>query len=53
MANFNHDLCQFIGRKTYSRILYNKKYEVKVIIDSVVYNKEMRGQMPGFYYLVL
>ncbi len=31
----------------------NKEYEVKVIIDSVVYGKEVNNQISGFYYLVL
>ncbi len=32
----------------------NKKYEVKIIIDSAIYSKEMtNGQMLGLYYLIL
>ncbi len=31
----------------------NKKNEVKVIIDSVVYGQQANNQMPGLYYLVL
>ena len=33
----------------------NKKYKVKAIIDSVVYNQQINNsnQMPGFYYLIL
>ncbi len=31
----------------------NKKYEVKAIIDSVVYSQQNNNQMPGLYYLVL
>ena len=30
----------------------NKKYEVKVIIDSAVYTKEAERYLPGLYYLV-
>ncbi len=33
----------------------NKEYEVKTIIDSIVYGQQENGsdQIPGFYYLVL
>lgn len=31
----------------------NKQYEVKVIIDSVIYGKKANNQIPGFYYLVM
>lgn len=31
----------------------NKKYKVEAIIDSAVYRKEVKNQMPGYYYLVL
>ncbi len=32
----------------------DKKYEVKAIIDSTVYDQQVNSnQMPGFYYLVL
>ena len=32
----------------------NKKYEIKVIIDSMMFNQQANNnQMPGFYYLVL
>ncbi len=31
----------------------NKEYEVKAIIDSVVYDQQANDKMPGFYYLVL
>ena len=36
-------------------VIGNKEYEVKAIIDSVVYGQQINGsdQMPGFYYLVL
>ncbi len=30
----------------------NKKYKVKAIIDSAVYNQQANDQMPGLYYLV-
>ncbi len=30
----------------------NKKYEVKAIIDSAVYNQQTNNQMPGLYYLI-
>ena len=31
----------------------NKEYEVNGIWDSVVYARELAGQLPGLYYLVL
>lgn len=31
----------------------NKKYEVKIIIDSAVYDKKANNQLPGLYYLIL
>ena len=31
----------------------NKEYEVKTIINSVIYGKEANNQMLSFYYLVL
>ncbi len=31
----------------------NKKYEIKAIINSMVYGKEAYNQMPGLYYFVL
>ena len=31
----------------------NKEYEVNGIEDSAVYAKELAGQLPGLYYLVL
>ncbi len=31
----------------------NKKYQVKSIIDSVVYNKEANNKMLDLYYLIL
>ncbi len=31
----------------------NKKYEVKAIIDSAVYDQQTNNQMPDLYYLVL
>ena len=33
----------------------NKEYEVKAIIDSVMYGQQanINNQMPGFYYFVL
>ena len=31
----------------------DKEYEVKVIIDSVIYKKETKDQIPAFYYLIL
>ncbi len=31
----------------------SKEYEVKVIINSTVYGKEINNQLPGLYYLVL
>ncbi len=31
----------------------NKKYEVKVIINSAIYGKETNNQISGLYYLVL
>ena len=30
----------------------NKKYKVEVIIDSIVYTKEIEGHLPSLYYLV-
>ncbi len=30
----------------------NKEYEVKAIIDSVVYGQQANNQMSGLYYLV-
>ncbi len=30
----------------------NKEYEVKAIIDSMVYGQQANDQMPGLYYLV-
>ena len=31
----------------------NKEYEVKAIIDSVVYGQQANNQMPGLYYFIL
>ena len=31
----------------------NKKFEIKIIIDSTVYNLKANNQMSGFYYLFL
>ncbi len=31
----------------------NKEYEVKTIIDSMVYSQQANNKIPGFYYLVL
>ena len=31
----------------------NKKYKIKSIIDSTIYNKKVKNQLPSFYYLVL
>ncbi len=31
----------------------NKEYEIKAIIDYLVYSKETNGQMPGLYYFIL
>ncbi len=31
----------------------NKKYKLKSVINSVMYNKEIKSQLLGFYYLVL
>ncbi len=31
----------------------NKEYEVKVIIDSAVYDQQTNDQIPSLYYLVL
>ena len=30
-----------------------KEYEVKAIWDSIVYTRELKGHLPGLYYLVL
>ena len=30
----------------------NEKYEVKVIKESTIYAKEVKGHLPGLYYLV-
>ena len=30
----------------------SKKYEIKEIIDSAVYAKEVEGHLPGLYYFV-
>lgn len=31
----------------------NEKYKVEVIINSTVYEKKAKSQLPGLYYLVL
>ncbi len=31
----------------------NKKYEVKSIINNMVYSKEVESQIPELYYLIL
>ena len=31
----------------------NKKYEVKAIINNVMYNKQANNEISGFYYLIL
>ena len=31
----------------------NKKYKVESIQDSTIYARELAGQLPKFYYLVL
>ncbi len=31
----------------------DKKYEVKAIINSIMYGKEVNNQLPNFYYHVL
>ncbi len=31
----------------------NKEYKFKVIINSIMYDKEADNQMPGLYFLVL
>ncbi len=30
-----------------------KEYEVKAIINSILYNKQANDQMPSLYYLIL
>ncbi len=31
----------------------NKEYKVELIVNSAIYDKKAKSQMPGFYYLVL
>ena len=31
----------------------DKEYEIKVIIDSAVYNQQANNQIPGLFYLIL
>lgn len=31
----------------------NKEYEIKSIVDSVVYSKKLTSQLPDLYYLIL
>ncbi len=31
----------------------NKKYKVDAISNGAIYNKEVKNQLPGFYYLIL
>ena len=31
----------------------NKKYKIKLIINSAIYNKKIENQLLGLYYLVL
>lgn len=39
--------------KSKFKVRNNKKYEVKSIINSMVYDKEVKSHILGFYYLVL
>lgn len=35
------------------KVKNNKKYKIKAIVDSTVYNKKINNQMLDFYYLIL